>query len=115
MFRTANEGTAIFGMTADLDVNNFVFMLLIHLFAFSDESAIVRLRKLAACNRFAVCKFEDERVLVHVRVYPFGWYESIITSLREKATRIIRLHHSTFNRIYILLATLAEGNVEHQE
>ena len=71
MFRTTNEGTAIFGMTAYLEVNDFVFILLIHLFTISDESAIVRLRKLAACNRFAVCKFEDERVLVHVRVYPF--------------------------------------------
>ena len=71
MFRTANEGTTILSMTADLDVNNFVFILLIHLFTLSDESAIVRLRKLAACNRFAVCKFEDERVLVHVCICLF--------------------------------------------
>ena len=68
MFRTADEGTSILGMTADLDVNNFVFMLRIHSFALSDESAIVRLRKLVTCDRLAVCKFEDERVLVHVRV-----------------------------------------------
>ena len=72
MFRTANEGTAILGMTADLDVNNFVFMLRIHSFALSDESTIVRLRKLAACDRLAVCKFEDERILVHVRIILFG-------------------------------------------
>ena len=71
MFRTTDEGTSILGMTAYLDVNNFVFMLRIHSFALSDESAIVRLRELAACNRSAVCKFKDERVLVHVRVYPF--------------------------------------------
>ena len=71
MFGTANNSIAIFGMTADLEVKDFVFMLRIHPFTLSDESTIVRLRKLATLDRSAICKFKDERVLIHVRVYPF--------------------------------------------
>ena len=70
MFRITDEGVAIFSVAAYLEINNFAFVLPTHFFTLFGESTIVRLRKLAACDRFAVCKFEDERVLVHIRVSP---------------------------------------------
>ena len=70
MFWITDEGVAIFGVAAYLEINNFAFVLPTHFFTLFDESTIVRLRKLVACDRFATNNFEDERVLVHIRVSP---------------------------------------------
>ena len=65
MFRITDKGIAIFSVAAYLEVNDFVLVLLTHFFTLFDESTIVRLRKLVACDHFAICNFENEREIVH--------------------------------------------------
>lgn len=71
MLRSTNKDIAMFSVEAYLNINDSTFVLLAHFLTLSNESTIVRLRKLTTGDRFAICKFDDEIVLVYIRVSPF--------------------------------------------
>ena len=65
MLRSTNKDIAMFSVEAYLNINDSTFVLLAHFLTLSNESTIVRLRKLVACDHFAICNFENEREIVH--------------------------------------------------